>query len=147
VVRERPVRLWDARTGEPKHSLVSARAGILHTAALSPNGRWLAAASTKHTVRVWDVATGKPISRPLQHPDVIYRVQFSPDGRRLATTCRDGFLRLWRMDLPLEGSPEEFRLAVECGSERALGPHGELLELDEKALQGRRRRLKELGKQ
>ena len=147
-MRGRPVRvrIWDALTGEPKDSLVPGRAGMLHTAALSPNGRWLAAADTKHTVRVWDVATGKPLSRPLQLPGDVYRVQFSPDGSRLATTCHDGNFRLWRMDPPLEGSPEQIRLGVEWLSERTLGPHGEVLELDAKALEQRRRRLELLGK-
>jgi hypothetical protein len=50
------------------------------------------------------------------------------------------------MDPPLEGSPEQIRLGVEWLSERTLGPHGEVLELDAKALEQRRRRLELLGK-
>jgi hypothetical protein len=70
----------------------------------------------------------------------------SPDGRQLATTCRDGFLRLWKIAAPLEGSPERIRLTVELVAERTLGPFGEVLELDAKALEQRRRRLELLGK-
>jgi WD40 repeat protein len=146
VMPGRPVRLWDARTGQPIDSPLSARAGALHAVALAPNGRWLATASTQHTVRVWDVVTGKPISRPMQHPSQLYRLQFSPDGRRLATTCQDGYLRLWQIDVSMEGSLEQIRLGVERLSERTLGPHGEVLELDDKALEERCQRLQQLAK-
>jgi hypothetical protein len=47
----------------------------------------------------------------------------------------------------LQGSPERIRLAVELAAERTLGPFGEVLELDAKALEQRRRRLERLGKQ
>ncbi len=32
-----------------------------------------------------------------RHPGDVYGLAFSPDGRRLATTCRDGHVRVWRL--------------------------------------------------
>jgi WD40 repeat protein len=146
VVRGRPLHLWDAVTGSPKESPVAHLCGAVQAAGLAPNGQWLAAAGPDHILRVWDVATGKTIGPPLPHSDLIYHIQFSPDGRQLATTCNDGFLRLWKIAAPLTGSPERIRLAVELAAERTLGPFGEVLELDTKALEQRRRRLELLGK-
>jgi tetratricopeptide (TPR) repeat protein len=37
--------------------------------------------------RVWDVATGRPITAPIRHEGVVLRASFSPDGRFLLTTC------------------------------------------------------------
>jgi WD40 repeat protein len=146
VVRGRPLHLWDAVTGSPKESPVAHLCGAVQAAGLAPNGQWLAAAGTDHILRVWDVATGKTIGPPLPHADSIFHSQFSPDGRRLATTCQDGFLRVWKIAAPLQGSPERIRLAVELAAERTLGAFGEVLELDAKALEQRRRRLELLGK-
>ena len=33
---------------------------------------------------------------PLRHESAVYSVAFSPDGQYLATSTKDGFVRLWR---------------------------------------------------
>jgi WD40 repeat protein len=52
--------------------------------AFSPDGSLLASASRDHDVRVWDVATGDLLFR-LQHAFKVRDVEFSPDGRWIAT--------------------------------------------------------------
>jgi WD40 repeat protein/tetratricopeptide (TPR) repeat protein len=44
---------------------------------------------------VWDLATGVPVSRPLDHSGLVTGAWFSPDGRRLLTAGTDGAARLW----------------------------------------------------
>jgi WD40 repeat protein len=57
--------------------------GTISSFALSPDDRILVTASSDHTVRLWDVATGREVRRL-----VGYDAAFSADGKLLAT--RDG---------------------------------------------------------
>lgn len=53
--------------------------------------------------RVWDAATGQPLTPPLPHTGSINSAAFSPDGRRLVTACEDGKARIW--ELPTDDRP------------------------------------------
>jgi eukaryotic-like serine/threonine-protein kinase len=69
----------------------------IHAAAFSPDGRYVVTAGADKSVRVWDVKTGKPSSKPLAHPRAVTSVAFSPDGASLVTVAgREA--RLWRTD-------------------------------------------------
>ncbi len=61
----------------------------------SPDGSLLATACNDHTARVWDAATGVPVSSSLPQDFEGREVAFSPDGNRLATLARRGAVRLW----------------------------------------------------
>jgi serine/threonine protein kinase/WD40 repeat protein len=71
----------------------------LHGFALSDDSRLLATmALVKNNVQVWDLATGRALSEPLPHPGDfwgIFSVRFSPDGRYLLTSHKDGQARYW----------------------------------------------------
>ncbi len=54
-------------------------------AAFSPDGRRVLTASGDNTARVWDAATGQPITPPMKHEDNVSHAAFSPDGRRVVT--------------------------------------------------------------
>ena len=63
--------------------------------ALSPDEKWLVTASSDGTARVWDAATGQPISDPMQHRKLVEWVAFSPDGKRVVTASWDKTARVW----------------------------------------------------
>ncbi len=64
----------------------------------SADGRRVATGSHDNTVRVWDTATGMPVSAPMRHPGPInYSVgtALSPDGSLAAGASEDGSARVW----------------------------------------------------
>ena len=52
--------VWDARTGERRHSAAQACRASSAPSAFSPDGKLLLTASDDKMVRVWDAATGVP---------------------------------------------------------------------------------------
>jgi WD40 repeat protein len=44
---------------------------------------------------LWDVGTGLVRAILRGHRDVVTSIVFSPDGRRLATSDWDGYVKLW----------------------------------------------------
>jgi WD40 repeat protein len=69
-------------------------------AEFSRDGNFLVACSwdeqfTRGCARVWNVATGQPISPELWHEDGVLRASFSPDGKRIATAGEDFVAKIW----------------------------------------------------
>lgn len=94
-----PVQLWDAQTGTVTRTLTgSYEPGIL---AFSPDGKLLAVGRTAYPperpcdLRRWDLRAGSWKEPAMLHPASILSVEFSPDGRLIATGCHDGHARLW----------------------------------------------------
>jgi WD40 repeat protein/serine/threonine protein kinase len=89
------VGLWEAATGKQIHTLSHRDSsgfrivGLDH-AAFSPDGRWVVTACGDRIARVWDVATGRPVSL-MQHQDHVHHVAFSPDSRRVVTISSSNY--------------------------------------------------------
>jgi WD40 repeat protein len=119
--------LWNSSTGEVVRRLLGGLAG--HTASIrgltfSPDGRWLASASTDFSARIWDLKTSKA-RPPMKHPDRVEAVAFSPDSQLLATGGWDNRVRLWqvasgRLMQELEGHKNRVSSLVFINSGRHL---------------------------
>lgn len=89
------LRSWrtDGLAAEPPVSL-----GPDHVVAIavSPDGGTLALAGSSRTIELRGLAGGAPGTEFGEHPATVREVEFSPDGRTLATiTADDGVVRLW----------------------------------------------------
>lgn len=92
---------------------------FLTSAAISPDGRYLATCSTSLApadcfVRVWALSTLQPLATLSGERFGFHDVQFSRDGRMLAAGCGDCTLWLWRSSVEVvegeEGAPSWSRV-------------------------------------
>ena len=71
--------------------------------AFSPNGNVLASVDADGTVRLWHLANGEAIRKPISATGSgSDEVAFSPNGKLLASAGGDGTVRLWN---PATGHP------------------------------------------
>lgn len=106
------IRYWRASDGAPLRAIENGR--HVDKLAFSPDGRWLASGGHPHgeigelwhevaggdangdAVRIWRAKDGALVAN-LPHPDDVYWVAFSRDGRWLVTSGEDNRFRLWRL--------------------------------------------------
>jgi WD40 repeat protein len=79
--------------------------GPVRCAAFSRHGRHMVTASADETARVWDAATGQPLTPPMRHDGRLVHAEFSPDGRRVITASMDESARVWDAATGEPGTP------------------------------------------
>jgi serine/threonine protein kinase/WD40 repeat protein/tetratricopeptide (TPR) repeat protein len=95
------IKVLDADSGRPRFPPLRSTVddSRFHSFSLSADSRLLATtALVKNHAQVWDLATGRALSEPLPHPGDywgLFSVRFSPDGRYLLTSHKDGQVRYW----------------------------------------------------
>ncbi|MGD9644979.1 MAG: c-type cytochrome domain-containing protein [Pirellulales bacterium] len=87
------IQLWNAETGEARHTLnghSAAVAGLVFSA----DGARLFSSSEDHTIRGWDAVAGQPLGTIITLAPVA-GLALAPDGERLASASADGSVRTW----------------------------------------------------
>lgn len=122
--RERPhrTRIASLLAQSPALDAMIFHDRIIQHAAFSPDGRLAATASFDGTVRITDTASGLEVCPPLEHTNrffdvrYLYFVAFSPDGRRVVSSCNHE-AQIWdvttgrRLTAPLQHT-NEVRVAL-----------------------------------
>jgi RNA polymerase sigma factor (sigma-70 family) len=111
--------LWDASTGQECRRIKMVKNAI-HALALSPSGETVAAIPTDkgETVRLWDVDSGKEL-RSLDHPQQVYELTFSPDGKLLGALTGNQDLHLWETS-----TGKRLGTILGAGRQIAISPDG-----------------------
>jgi len=89
------IRLGLLLDRSPKLVQILFHNGPVWSAEWDPTGNRVVTASSDATARVWDVATGEPVTPPLAHKQFVLWATFSPDARRVVSACGDGTARIW----------------------------------------------------
>ncbi|PVF98767.1 WD40 repeat-like protein [Serendipita vermifera] len=83
-----------AQSNNPQ--VLGGHASSINAVAYSPDGRYIASASTDTTIKIWDVQSGSQIGEPIRgHTESVLCVTFSPDGQRIASGSEDTTIRIW----------------------------------------------------
>lgn len=86
------VRLWDTRTGRLLRTL-KGHDDWVTTVAYAPDGATVASASRDKTIILWNARTGAK-RRELPQEEMVYEVDFSPDGKVMAVCGASTMVRL-----------------------------------------------------
>ncbi len=88
------IQLVDLTKSQPARSFVGHKKPVL-SAALSPNGKYLASGGEDRSIHIWRVSTGELLRVLRAHTGDVNAVAFSHDGRFIASGGSDQTIKLW----------------------------------------------------
>ena len=93
------VRLWNVPAGTPYKKLPNHEFNLSKVFAFSPNGKFLATATSGNKIHVWDVSSGQTelILQGQQRHDSVESLVFSPDGKYLISGGSKKTIKVWTM--------------------------------------------------
>lgn len=97
------VKTWDVVTGKGYARVPAPNLYRIGTAAVAPDGKVIAAAFTDRTLGIFDTITGKPLMQFDGVPGQVKSLDFSPDGRLLASgqeAPAEDSVRIWDVTRP-----------------------------------------------
>jgi WD40 repeat protein len=82
---------------KPKAEIVPqlGHSATVSSVAIAPDGKTALSGSWDHTLRLWDLASGREIKKFEGHSGWVNSVAFAPDGKTALSGSNDNTLRLW----------------------------------------------------
>jgi WD40 repeat protein/serine/threonine protein kinase len=93
ALKDGTIERWRVSTGERFASFVVNLEPV--RADVNAAGDRLVIAGRDHTVRVWDVAAGQPLTPPAHHAGPVLHVALGPGGESFVTASADRTARVW----------------------------------------------------
>jgi WD40 repeat protein/serine/threonine protein kinase len=96
IVSENEAGLWDMTTGNRLAPALQMEGGV-KSASFSADGRFVITVGKfpSTLVRVWEAASGKPVTPVLKHPAPVLHAVASPDNTHLACACTSDTILVW----------------------------------------------------
>jgi len=90
------VKVWSVESGECVSTLQ--HSSDVESVSFSPDGQWIASASSYCTVKVWSVESGECVTTLKGHSSDVTSVSFSPDGQWIASGSDDNTVKVWSVE-------------------------------------------------
>ena len=94
LLRPGEVQVWDATANRKRWSARGHRMNM-NLVRFSPDGTRLITAGMDGTVKLWNVADGKPLATFDASSALVWALALSPDGKHLATAGNNPIIRVW----------------------------------------------------
>jgi WD40 repeat protein len=91
--RDKTARIWNAKSGECRHTL-EGHDDVVYTISCVSDGSRVFTGSSGTFARIWDSASGICL-RTLESPSWVKAIACTPDGQRVLTGSSDGSVRVW----------------------------------------------------
>ena len=91
--KDAEVKVWEIETGREIYTMGHGYA--VNDVAFSPDGKYIASASSDKTIKLWDVENGQEIRTFVGHLEGLRSIAFSPDGKQIVSSSYDRTIRLW----------------------------------------------------
>ena len=84
--------------GGPLLRTLEGHTGFVYGVAVTPDGKRAVSASKDHTLKVWDLGTGRALRTLEGHTDAVKGVAVTADGKRAVSASWDKTLKVWDLD-------------------------------------------------
>lgn len=98
ILDDSTVRIWEVQTGKAAQGVIRTDDGIVD-ADWGPAGLSIVTASDGPLAYNWRVRDGRRATEGMLHQSPVHVAAYGPNSRQIATGCKDGSLRIWRVDV------------------------------------------------